>query len=81
MTKPPSDRLEKRITFSIAIMAFALSAYNFINDNFFHQHVLRAAVVSLEEKSNKIGAKILLINGGKHHETLYQARFLFNGRT
>ena len=80
-TESGFEKVSKRITLGLAILAFALSLYNFIEQHFVRQHVLKAAVVSLEEDADTLRAKLLLVNEGKNVETLYSARFLFAGNT
>lgn len=73
------DRMQKRVSFALAIAAFLLSLYNFASAHLLNQHVLRAAVVAVEHRSDTLTAKLLLINPGKNDETLYSARLLFGG--
>lgn len=80
-TESGFEKISKRIGLMLSILAFALSLYNFINQHFANQHVLKAAIVSLQDDAETLNAKLLLVNAGKNYETLYSARFLFNGDT
>ena len=75
------DALAKRVGFALSIAAFALSVFNFAHDHLVAQHVLRAAVVAIDGRGDSTAVRILLVNEGKHDETLYSARLLFNGKT
>lgn len=75
------DKIEKRVSLALAVAAFSLSLYNFASDHLFAQHRLRAAVISLGDEPGFLTAKLLVVNAGKHDETLYSARFLFAGTT
>lgn len=81
MSESRFEKISKRTGLVLSVLAFALSLYNFINQHFANQHVLRAAVISLHEDAGTMNAKLLLVNAGKNYETLYSARFLFNGTT
>jgi hypothetical protein len=80
-TESSFEKASKRIALVLSILAFALSLYNFVDQHFVGQHVLKAAVVSLQDDADTLKAKLLLINEGKNVETLYSARFLFAGNT
>lgn len=80
-TESGFEKISKRIGLVLSILAFVLSLYNFINQHFANQHVLKAAVISLHEDAETMSAKLLLVNTGKNYETLYSARFLFDGDT
>ena len=43
------EKISKRIGVVLSVLAFALSLYNFINQHFANQHVLRVAVIALHE--------------------------------
>jgi len=67
-----------RFAIVTAISAFALSLFNFGEQHLWNQHSLKASVAAINPSDSLITASILLVNGGKHYETLYSARFIFS---
>jgi hypothetical protein len=68
------------LTLTISIVAILMSGYTFINDNFLHQHDLKASVVNISlPNSDSLSCTILIVNSGKSYETLYSASFIFSG--
>jgi len=70
--------IRDKVSLVASIVAVVLSLFAFFRDSVLHQHVLRASVVSLEEEGGRLRANILLVNAGKHYETLYEARFIYS---
>ncbi|MCU1268173.1 MAG: hypothetical protein JWM21_4491 [Acidobacteria bacterium] len=70
--------IKDKIAIVASIVALGLSLYAFVRDTLLNQHVLRASVVSIDEKGDRLLASILLVNAGKHYETLYKARFIYS---
>src|SRR5690554_6135952 len=66
------------LTLSISIIAFFMSGYTFLINNFLDQHVLKASVVSIDENQDSLSCNILIVNTGKSYETIYSARFIFS---
>jgi hypothetical protein len=67
-----------KITIVTSVVALCLSLFVFFRDSVLNQHVLRASVVNIEEESDRLRASILLVNAGKHYETLYRAQFIYS---
>ena len=74
-TKP---KFRDYLTLSIAIVAFLMSGYTFIDNNFLHQHVLKASVISINPNKDSLSCTILIVNTGKSYETLYSSKFIFS---
>jgi len=70
--------IKDKIAIVASVVALCLSLIAFFRDSVLNQHVLRASVVSIEEGNNRLRASVLLVNAGKHYETLYQARFIYS---
>jgi hypothetical protein len=70
--------IKDKIAIVASVIALCLSLFSFFKDSVLNQHVLRASVVGIEEQDTKIRASILLVNAGKHYETLYRARFIYS---
>src|SRR5215467_1377236 len=79
MTRTGSFALKDKISVLASIVALIISLFGFFRDSILNQHVLRAAVVAIDDgrMPKKLTAKVLLVNAGKHYETLYSARFIF----
>ncbi len=70
--------LKDKIALVAAVIAVFTSVLALGRDYIFGQHVLRASVVRVDEAEGKLRADILLVNSGKHYETLYEARFIYS---
>ena len=70
--------LKDKVAVVASIIAIIISLVTFFKDQLFGQHVLRASVVAIEDSKDKLSADILLVNAGKHSETLYKAQFIFS---
>ncbi|MCF2221510.1 hypothetical protein H9Q08_19780 [Chryseobacterium sp. PS-8] len=66
------------LTLCISIIAFLMSAYAFIENNFLHQHDLKVSVVSIEPAKDSLSCTILIVNSGRSYETVYSGRFIFS---
>lgn len=66
--------LKDKVALVAAVIAVFTSVLALGRDYIFGQHVLRASVVRVDEAEGKLRADILLVNSGKHYETLYEAR-------
>lgn len=66
------------LTLAISIIAFLMSGYIFLVNNFFDQHVLKASVVSINKHQDSLSCDILVVNTGRSYETIYSARFIFS---
>lgn len=70
--------IKDKIAIVVSVVALGLSLFSFFRDSVMYQHVLRASVVEIGGRAGRLHATILLVNAGKHYETLYQARFLYS---
>src|SRR5438477_3023337 len=70
--------VKDKVTLVASAVALLLSIYNFVQQNLLNQHVLKAMVVGVGGQGDDVvSGDVLLINGGKHYETLYDAKFVF----
>ena len=75
-----ADKLstKDRITLGGSMAALAISLFTFAQENLLNQHVLKAMVVGVGGQGGDVAqGKLLLVNGGKHYEVLYDAIFVF----
>src|SRR5262249_44870593 len=70
--------IKDKIAIVASVVALFLSLIAFFRDSVLNQHVLRASVVNIEEGNGRLQALVLLVNAGKHYETLYQAHFIYS---
>lgn len=70
--------VKDKVAIVASLVALCLSLFAFFRDSVLNQHVLKAKVVSVEERGDRLVASILLVNAGKHYETLYKARFIYS---
>ncbi|MFN0108694.1 MAG: hypothetical protein ACKVZH_07545 [Blastocatellia bacterium] len=70
--------IKDKIAIVASLAVLGLSLFAFVRDSVLNQHVLRASVVSVEEENGRLLASILLVNAGKHYETLYKAGFIYS---
>jgi hypothetical protein len=70
--------LKDKVAIIGSAIAVVISVVSFFRDNIFAQHVLRATVVAIDVGTEKLSADVLIVNSGKHSETLYKAYFLFS---
>jgi hypothetical protein len=78
VSKATKRSLKDKVAITASIVAIFGSLLALGREYIFAQHVLRASVVHMDEADGKLRADILLVNSGKHYETLYEARFIFS---
>jgi hypothetical protein len=78
VSKATKRSLKDKVAITASIVAIFVSLLALGREYIFAQHVLRASVVHMDEADGKLRADILLVNSGKHYETLYEARFIFS---
>jgi hypothetical protein len=78
MLKEKKLSFHGKITIVTSIVALVISIFTFSREYIFAQHVLRASVIRVEEEAGKLRADILLVNAGKHYETLYKLGFIYS---
>lgn len=70
--------IKDKIAIVASVIALCLSLFGFFRDSVLNQHVLRASVVNVDQKDDRLVATILFVNAGKHYETLWKARFIYS---
>ena len=66
------------LVLTISIVAFLMSGYTFIDNNFLNQHRLKASVIDLDSSPDSLIYNILIVNTGKSYETLYSGKFIYS---
>ena len=66
------------LVLTISIVAFLMSGYTFIDNNFLNQHRLKASVIDFDSSTDSLIYNILIVNTGKSYETLYSGKFIYS---
>jgi hypothetical protein len=78
MSETAKLSVKDKIAIVASVVALCLSLFGFFRDSVVNQHVLRASVVNVDRKNDRLVATILFVNAGKHYETLWKARFIYS---
>lgn len=66
-------------TLTISLIAFLMSGYTFLDNNFMNQHRLKASVIKIDPIADSLFCDILIVNTGRSYETLYSGKFIYAG--